>query len=269
MALSVLDELQLKYQQLSAKEKEIADYVIRHRSSIQNINIRDLSTLTQASMSTITRFCRKVGFSSFVDFKINLNREAAQPRDNMNVFAQTQHIYNEMISATAEMIQPELVQQVVRQIMKARRVYVYGIGSSGLSALEFKYRLMRMNITIDAISDSHMMLMNAALTDKQDVVIGLSNSGHTDEVTTALTTARSRGAYIIGITNFDHTPFTETTNLCLFTPGLQRVGDVQFVNSQLAIIYVLDMISMLLLEDEGMKAARQQTLDALYRMEQE
>ena len=84
-----------------------------------------------------------------------------------------------MISATAEMIQPELVQQVVRKITEARRVYVYGIGSSGLSALEFKYRLMRMNMTIDAVSDSHMMLMNAALTDQHDVVCGLSNSGHT------------------------------------------------------------------------------------------
>jgi len=111
--------------------------------------------------------------------------------------------------------------------------------------------------------------MNAALTDEHDVVIGLSNSGHTDEVTTALAIARGRGAYIIGITNFDHTPLTEMTDLCLFTPGLQRVGDVQFVNSQLAIIYVLDMISMLLLEDQQMQAARQQTLDALYGTERE
>ncbi|MEW4372837.1 MurR/RpiR family transcriptional regulator [Paenibacillus kandeliae] len=269
MALSVLDELQLQYRQLSAKEKEIADYVMRNKHSIQNINIRDLSALTHASMSTITRFCRKIGFANFVDFKINLNREAAQPRDEMNVFAQTQHIYNEIINATAEMIQPELVQQVVDRIKQARRVYVYGVGSSSLSALEFKYRLMRMNITIDAISDSHMMRMNAALMDEQDVVIGLSNSGHTDEVTFGLRTAREQGAYTIGITNFDHTPFTETIDLCLFTPGLQRVGDVQFVNSQLAIIYVLDMISMLLLEDEHMQAARQQTLDALYGTEKE
>lgn len=264
MALSVLDELQLKYRQLSAKEQEIADYVMRNKHSIQNINIRDLSALTNASMSTITRFCRKIGFANFVDFKINLNREAEQPRDEMNFFAQTQHIYNEIINATAEMIKPEMIEQVVQQIKQAKRVYVYGLGSSGLSALEFKYRLMRMNIMIDAVSDSHMMLMNAALMNEQDVVIGLSNSGQTSEVTLGLQTARQHGAYIIGITNFHQTPFTQTTDLCLYTPGLQRVGDIQFINSQLAIIYVLDMISMLLLEDMQMQHARQQTLDALY-----
>lgn len=268
MALNVLDELQLRYQQLSAKEKEIADYVMLNKNSIQNINIRDLSKRTQASMSTITRFCRKVGFSNFIDFKLSLNREVDIPRDELNFFAQTRHVYNEIIMATADMIKPQIIEEVVARIKQARRVYVYGLGSSGLSALEFKYRLMRMNILIDAVTDSHMMMMNAALMDEQDVVIGLSNSGHTSEVNHALRVAQKNQATIIGITNFDHTPFTKITDICLFTPGLQRMGDIHFINSQLAIIYILDMISMLLLEDQQMQRARQQTLSALYEQDQ-
>lgn len=267
MALNVLDELQLRYQQLSAKEKEIADYIMRHKNSIHNINIRDLSERTQASMSTITRFCRKAGFSNFIDFKLSLNREIDIPRDELNFFAQTRHLYNEIIMATADMIKPQMIEEVVQQIQQARRVYVYGLGSSGLSALEFKYRLMRMNILIDAVTDSHMMMMNASLMDKQDLVIGLSNSGHTTEVNSALRIAKTNQAHIVGITNFDHTPFTETTDLCLFTPGLQRMGDIPFINSQLAIIYVLDMISMLLLQNEERLSARQRTLQALYKQD--
>ncbi|MDO3411978.1 MurR/RpiR family transcriptional regulator [Saccharibacillus sp. CPCC 101409] len=264
MALSALDELQLKYQQLSAKEKEIADYVIRHKNSIHNINIRDLSGLTQASMSTITRFCRKIGFASFVDFKISLNREADEPSGEQNFFARTQHIYNEIINATTELIRPEMIEEVVRLIRRAKRIYVYGLGNSGFSALEFKYRLMRMNILIDAVNDPHMMLMNASLMNEHDLVFGLSNSGRTEEVNAGLRQAKKLGATVVGITNFDRTPFTETTDLCLFTPALQRIGDVPFINSQLAIIYVLDMVSMLLLEDESLLEARRRTIDALY-----
>lgn len=59
MSSSVIDMLQLEYQRFSAKEKEIADYVMRNKSSINNINIRDLAAYTNASMSTITRFCKK------------------------------------------------------------------------------------------------------------------------------------------------------------------------------------------------------------------
>lgn len=267
MSSSVIDILQLEYQRFSFKEKEIADYVMCNKSSINNINIRDLAANTNASMSTITRFCRKVGCETFVDFKIRLNREVQQPRTDTNIFMKTQNIYNNIVNATAEMLDTSRIEQVVQYIKEARRIYVYGLGSSGLSGLEFKHRLTRMDIVIDAVTDSHMMIMSAALLGQDDLVIGLSNSGRTTEVSNALNAAKKRGAKIVGITNFDHTPLSEISDVCIFTPEIGRSGDVNFINSQLAIIYILDVISLLLLEDTHLLKARQQTLQALYSAE--
>ncbi|CAI6077821.1 putative HTH-type transcriptional regulator YbbH [Paenibacillus sp. JJ-100] len=264
MSSSVIDMLQLEYQRFSAKEKEIADYVMRNKSSINNMNIRDLAAYTTASMSTITRFCKKVGCSTFVDFKIRLSREVHQPRNETDIFIRTQQIHNDIINATAEMLDTDKIKQVVQYIMEARRIYVYGLGSSGLSALEFKYRLMRMDIAIDAVTDSHMMLMSASLLGKDDLVIGLSNSGRTLEVSDALKVAKKTGSTVVGITNFDHTPLSEISDLCIFTPDIGRTGDVNFINSQLAIIYILDVISLLLLDDKNLLKARQQTLRTFY-----
>lgn len=264
MSSSVSDILQLEYQRFSAKEKEIADYVMRNQSSINNINIRDLAANTNASMSTITRFCKKVGCATFVDFKIRLNREVQQPRNDTDIFIKTQNLYNDIVNATAEMLDTSRIEQVVQLIKEARRIYVYGLGSSGLSGLEFKYRLTRMDIVIDAVTDSHMMIMSASLLGQDDLVIGLSNSGRTTEVSNALNVAKKRGAKIVGITNFDHTPLSEISDVCIFTPEIGRSGDVNFINSQLAIIYILDVISLLLLEDGHLLKARQQTLQALY-----
>ncbi|GJM76063.1 hypothetical protein HMSSN036_82790 [Paenibacillus macerans] len=190
MSSSVIDILQLEYQRFSAKEKEIADYVIRNRQSINNINIKDLASYTNASTSTITRFCKKVGCDTFVDFKILLNREAQRPRNDTDIFVKTQNLYNDIVNATAEMLDTGRIEEVVELIKKSRRIYVYGLGSSGLSALEFKYRLTRMNLVADAVTDSHMMTMSASLLGKNDVVIGLSNSGRTTEVSHALGQAK-------------------------------------------------------------------------------
>ncbi|MBD7971329.1 MurR/RpiR family transcriptional regulator [Paenibacillus sp. Sa2BVA9] len=267
MSSSMIDKLQIEYQRFSAKEKEIADYVMRNQASIMNINIRDLAANTYTSTSTITRFCRKVGCATFVDFKILLNREVQQPRPETRFFPKTQQAYNDIINATAEMLDTEQIEQVVTLIKKSRRIYVYGLGSSGLSALEFKYRLTRMNIIIDAVTDSHMMIMSASLLGQDDLVIGISNSGRTIEVSDALDAAKKRGAKVVGITNFDHTPLSEISDICLFTPDIDRTGDVHFINSQLAIIYILDVISLLLLEDGSLFEARQNTLKALYHRE--
>lgn len=264
MHRSVLDELQLQYHNLSLKEKEIADYIVQHKSSIQNINIRELADHTHSSTSTITRFCKKINCDSFVDFKIRLSREAEKPSGNTNGFTQVQNLYNEIVNATADMMHQEDFENVVQMIKNAQRVQVYGLGSSGLSALEFKYRLMRMNITIDAMTDSHMMLMSAALLNKNDLIIGLSNSGQTAEIIDALKIGKRNGAATISITNYNHTPLTDISDISLFTPSLHRMGDTHFINSQLAIIYVLDVLSMLLLNDEKLFRKRQDTLEILY-----
>ncbi|MFC7677469.1 MurR/RpiR family transcriptional regulator [Paenibacillus sp. GCM10028914] len=264
MHRSILDELQLHYHDLSQKEKEIADYIVQHKNSIQNMNIRELADHTHSSTSTITRFCKKIQCDSFVDFKIRLSREADKPSGDSNSFTKVQYIYNEIINSTTDMMHKEDFENVVQMIKNAHRVQVYGLGSSGLSALEFKYRLMRMNITIDAITDSHMMIMSAALLNENDLIIGLSNSGQTTEIIDALTIGKRNGATTISITNYKHTPLTDISDISLFTPSLHRMGDTHFINSQLAIIYVLDVLSMLLLNDEELYRKRQNTLETLF-----
>lgn len=261
---SVLEELQLLYHSLSQKEKEIADYILLHKGLIQNINIRELADRTHSSTSTITRFCKKIGCESFVDFKIRLSREAEQPADHDSDLTRVNHLYHEVIRVTADMMREDDVQSVVRMIKKASRVQLYGLGSSGLSALEFKYRLMRMNIHVDAVTDSHMMIMSAALLGEGDLIIGLSNTGRTDEVIEAMSTGKKNGAHTVSITNYKDTPLTDISDITLFTPSMHRTGDQQFINSQLAIIYVLDVISMLLLHDRDFRQSREKTLHALY-----
>ncbi|WP_068620251.1 MurR/RpiR family transcriptional regulator [Paenibacillus tuaregi] len=265
MLISVLDQLQLNRHMLSAKEKEIAEYIIQNKNTILNINIRELALKTGSSTSTITRFCKKINCDSFVDFKIKLSREAEPPEEEASVFTKVQKLYTHVVQSTAEMVKQEQVEEVVQLIKTSRRLLVFGLGSSGLSALEFKYRLMRMNIIIDAITDSHMMLMNASLLRKNDLIIGLSNSGTTQEVIDALKVGREQGASVVGITNFDHTGLTDVSDIVLFTPSIHRNNDEHFINSQLSIIYVLDIISMLLLEDQSMLQARRNTLKALYK----
>ena len=53
---------------------------------------------------------------------------------------------------------------------------------------------------MEAISDSHIMKMNSVLMDEDCVVIGISVSGNTKEVTNSLKEASNRGASVFLIT---------------------------------------------------------------------
>lgn len=259
----MLDKIQMNYHTLSVKEKEIAEYIMQHKHTILNIDIRELAQKTNASTSTITRFCKKIGCQSFVEFKIRLNGEIEKKEDSQTCFGKTESYYMNVIRSTTEIIDQELIFQVVNLIRTAPKILIYGVGSSGLSALELEYRLQRMGLNVDAALDTHMMLMSGALVQEYDLVICISNSGMTKEVIDAARVAKKNKALVVSITNYNHTLLTETSDIVLFTSSTTRVNDSQFVNSQLSIIYVLDVISLLLLENDELLRNHQKTLDVL------
>jgi DNA-binding MurR/RpiR family transcriptional regulator len=52
-------------------------------------------------------------------------------------------------------------------LLKYKKVYVYGIGSSGIVAMEFKIRFMRLGLNVESVVDAHYNAkMNSVLIDE-------------------------------------------------------------------------------------------------------
>ncbi|WP_050613714.1 MurR/RpiR family transcriptional regulator [Bacillus testis] len=262
----VLDSIQRNYHTFSMKEKEIADYVLNHKETILNINIKDLAQKTNASTSTITRFCKKIGVENFVEFKILLNREVEKTNESNDTFELVNHMYNVIIKSTQELVDHEQIKRIIHIMKQTPNILIFGLGSSGLTALELKYRLMRMGFNVDAIIDPHMMLMGSALIQPNSLVFCISNSGTSAEVINAASIAKENGGYVISITNYDHTKLTEVSDEVIFTSSLKIIDQDNFINSQLSIFYILDIVSMLLLEDPAYLEKRKKTLETIHKM---
>lgn len=80
---------------------------------------------------------------------------------------------------------------IVDMLSKKKRIYVYGKGSSGLAAMEMKFRFMRIGANIEAITDEHIMKMNSVLLDGDCAVIGISVSGKTEAVLESMKIAKN------------------------------------------------------------------------------
>lgn len=262
---SVLDRIQVNSPQFSVKEKEIAKYILENKNSILNINIKELAKQTNSSTSTITRFCKRIECGSFIEFKVMLNRELEGDQNFEDSFEKVESFYQQVAHSTASLIDKEKMGLVVQFIKQAEKINIFGIGSSGLSALELKYRLIRLGLNVDAVIDPHMMLMSSSLARSGDLIICISNSGTTEEIINAAKIGSQYGCKIISITNFNHTPLTGLSDEVLFTSSTNNIHD-QFINSQLSILYILDVISMLLLEDKELSSNREKTLEIIHSL---
>ena len=142
--MNIICEIQQKYNNFSDKEKAIADYILNQPDMIKNINITELAKIIGTSGATITRFSKKIGCDSFVEMKmkINLSSNDSDPIDSDDIFSSVYSHYNEVIERTNSIIDKSAIFNIVEEIKKANKIYLYGVGSSGLTATEMMQRLI-------------------------------------------------------------------------------------------------------------------------------
>ena len=59
-------------QSLSRHELNVLKYVYEHTESVLDLSIRELSERVSYSPATVLRFCKKLGYSGFAEFKYAL-----------------------------------------------------------------------------------------------------------------------------------------------------------------------------------------------------
>ncbi|MGP4106034.1 MurR/RpiR family transcriptional regulator [Virgibacillus sp. L01] len=263
MVHSILDQIQLKYQALSKTEKKIADYVFKHNEDLLNIHISELANQINVSVAAITRFCKKIGAASFVEFKILLRGAVEQSDDTHDAINGVNQIYESVIKSTNSLTNIDKYEKACEWILNAKKIYIYGIGSSGLSAEELNLRLSRMGFFVDTHTDSHAMIIASSILTPEDIVIAISSSGQTKEIIDGIDVAKRKHAKVISITSYSETPLANNSDLMLYTSSIKPYQVKGFLNSQLSILYSLDVLSMLLLNNKDSRNIHEQTLQAL------
>lgn len=129
---------------LSRHELNILKYVYEHSDAIQSISIQEFSARVSYSTSTVLRFCRKLGYSGFAEFKYALRtaqREAGQAAEASGGPAGSPDFRIDLLSsniqATATLIQEEPLNQTFRYFDGPGPIYIWAPG--GITDITAEY----------------------------------------------------------------------------------------------------------------------------------
>lgn len=263
--MDILSVIQKQYLNFSNKERMIADYILLKSDQIQNINISVLASCIGVSNGTITRFCKKIGCSTFANLKIQLSSVASPKKTykENDPLKQIYNFYKQVIDRTNKMMNRDALEQITDAIRNARVVYIYGLGSSGLTADEFMLRLIRMGFQGQSISDSHLMLINSSIVSKKDLVMAFSVSGETIEVVNSVAIARKNGCRTLCITSFADSSLAQNADYCFVIPNSGLIDKERFFNNQFPFMYVIDLLSTIFLEDEVIRRKMNITINTI------
>ncbi|MDU7964647.1 MAG: MurR/RpiR family transcriptional regulator, partial [Clostridium perfringens] len=191
----ILEQLENPKFKATKSEKTLIEYI---KSDLDNIIYKSISIIAKESgvgEATITRFTKKLGFNGFQDFKVTLAKEISNKKNtsiiNLHVHRDESvtETANKMLKSsinileqTVKHIDLELMCKCRDLIMNAKRVYFIGIGYSGIAATDINYKFMRIGFTTVPVTDSHTMVIMSSITNDDDVIVAISNSGTTKEV---------------------------------------------------------------------------------------
>ncbi|MFN2362721.1 MAG: MurR/RpiR family transcriptional regulator [Halarsenatibacteraceae bacterium] len=263
---------------LKPAEKRVAEYVIENSGEVVYSSITNLADQIGVSEATIVKFCQRVGYSGYQELKIMLARAdrqsddqeiiygAIEPGDSIaNLKDKLLQIYDQSLENTHKLIETDLYEEVVARILRARRIYFFGYGASGIVARDAELKFVRIGLPAIAITDSHSQKTVASLLKPDDLVLAISDSGRTRELIEVLDILEEIGCQRVAITSQVGSPVSERSEITLLTSSREtpyRGSAIASRIAQLAVIDILFLATALANHDET-TAALQKTREAM------
>ncbi|MGO4538403.1 MurR/RpiR family transcriptional regulator [Paenibacillus sp. 2TAB19] len=245
------------YSSLTKAEKKVADFVRNNPEEAVMATVTDLSEQAGVGETSVIRFCRKLGFRGYHEFKLSIAQDLVnlpsvsnveiEVEDDTMTKARKLTARNEMmLKNTLDLINPGDLDRAVNRMIAANKIYIYGVGSSGITALDLHYRLMRIGMNAEAHRDSHIIAMSASLVKEGDVVFGISTSGSTRDLVDPMRQAKVNGAEVICLTSHMRSPITAHAGTILLVPSREMPTEGGSLSTKIMQIHLLDILCTLL-----------------------
>lgn len=246
--------------------KRVAAFALEKPEDVIYLSVTELASLAGSGEASVIRLCRDLGYQGFQDFKLSLTADLATSNVSTppatlegtpGIIAHAVRTAERALQETAQILEPETVDRVVNALVRARRIEIYGVAASGVTAQDFAYKFVRLGLNAIAYTDPHMAAMSAANLTKNAVAIGISRSGSTKDTVHALEVANRAGAFTVAVTHRSRSPIT-AVDAVLYTSSPESPTEGGAVSSKVGQMLVLEVIftALLVRLEHGREAVR-------------
>ncbi|MGT2887946.1 MurR/RpiR family transcriptional regulator [Streptococcus didelphis] len=221
------DNYQEKYLLLSNREAEVIDYLLK-QDSIENVTLKSISQDLLLSSSTVIRACKKMGYESYSELKYNLqfSKRAQENSENKKQVLSWDYFKNQLslnLQQNLDIFCEEDFNLFAEHILKARRVFCIGIGSSSMVASDFNRKLKLVNIWSNDYYEQHSIQRVCDIATDQDVILIFSLSGSDGSINKVLMSAKQRHTTILAVTSFN-SPLVQMSDqtICVYNSPSTR-----------------------------------------------
>ncbi len=260
-----------QYDSMNKSEKLVAQKVLDCAKEIVHMSISELSCHCSVSDTTVFRFCNRLGFTGYQDFKVHLALGIVTPMENIHrgikenddmyiIMQKVLKASTAVLEKTVECNNAEKIEELVQRIIKAHKICFWGNGGSSILAEDAYHKFYRLGLPVETASDIHWQYMQGALLTKKDLVFLFSSSGANKDLISLIDYIHEKDATAVGITQHMKSPLGKKVDICLFSAGNTQEFRSEAMESRLSTLLLIDSIFIrcaVLLKEKSMRKLHQ------------
>lgn len=195
--MTIIDQLQ-NQNKMSLIDKSIANYFLNETDTLSQVSSHQIAEHLYTSPSTIVRFCQKIGFNGFTDFRqayfkelkylikeasnTDFNHPFAPQDASLILGGKIGKLYQETIDETFSLLEEQPLKKVTEVLGSANVIYMGAAGDLLEPAKIFKNKLLKIGLKVVVEERLDHLFLNAEFANKDDVFILLSYTGELERI---------------------------------------------------------------------------------------
>lgn len=267
--MALLDSLKHP-QGLTERENDICRYLLEHPEQVEHLSARELGAATFTSAASVTRFCQKLGFRGYPDFKLRFVSElqdarTQQPVDTLlirqrenalTLVRKMTEVTRRAVDETNRALSLEQLIRVSQMLSRAEHVDFYAYDTVACLAEYACNQFYFAGKRAQVYDATNTQGFNALLPAKGHVAIVLSHTGEDARLVSLARLLRRQGTPVVVIANEPDRTLAQCADeyLCAVTSHKTEEFRVSMFASSAK--YLLDLLFSLVFSqnyDENMR----------------
>ena len=242
------------FENLTQTEQRIADYILKFPEKCTNMTAKELADVCGTVPSAVNRMCKSIGIQGFAKLKIALASAIAQDGKDNLTFNQEDNektIFNKVFNSgintiknTFQMLDFLNIKTMAEKLASAKRIFVFGVGTSSVIAVDAAYRFSQLDVQAYAYTDILQMGVMAKNMKDGDIAFGISHSGMTKAVVDTMRAAKKAGATTMALTSFAKSFLYNESDYSICVYADEKNYPVEAVSARVAHICIVDALML-------------------------
>lgn len=220
-------------------EMSIYNCIIKNKTRISHMKIKDLADEAHVSTATILRFCKKLGCEGYSEFKLRYKEYLHQTSLLMTDSEETT-VKGFLTRIDSKEFQ-ESLDEAASILKDSQRIILIGIGTSGILAqygARFFSNVGRFSLYVD---DPYLPILQDLSEDT--VTIALSESGNTQQTINLAMQLKERGSLLLSITNHPGSTLGRISDYSITYHVPEILVNNTNITTQVPVLYILETLA--------------------------